>query len=302
MNRRLTGILAWCALGLIVAIPGTDVLMKSGDSASIDVAQVAEIDPSDMLGPNLLDTSLTPEQIAAFEEIGAASFFQPPLSAADQSVVETADATDAPMSDTLPPIVPLGVAKSTEIQSVSVAKTEAVPLAPVAIAEVEAAIASDADLILDLAEENLEVAAIEPMAPLVEPKQAPVPMPANLRPIRVNTPVIERESAAPLELQFEDDLRSRVNIIETARQPVVVVDEPVNEPFWGDNPRYNDGRRLDTFTSEEIARADDASDSQFYEIWADNNRPAGFQRRGSFSEQLPARRGSSVRLDLLQNN
>lgn len=321
MNRRFTGLLAWCALGLVVAIPSTDVLLKATGDALSDSDRAAALEAANRVGPQLADRETRPVIVLGADVATPVS--QPFLPIDQEPDVEIGVAVNVPPpTKALPTIVPLSAKPVEEIDVAATPKgvvelnsdpisaSKITPVAPLDMGQSEKGVASEVAVEPNLLEmdggvpvqENLEVAAIEPVeVPIVENRSAPVPMPADLRPKPV---VTSRATSQDIERgtpELEEGVRSSVNVIEVSRRPVVDLEEPVNQPFWGDNPQYRNGRRLDSFGSDEVVRADDASDSAFYELWEKENRPAGFRSRGSFSEQLPARRGSAIRLDLLQN-
>lgn len=262
MNRGWTGLLAWSVLALVIAVPSTEILMTRNDGA--DASKVFVGPPvADAAGENDADAAVLP--------------FQPET--APVRVVLSTESKALP----LPPIVPAGAPNKPVADEVLVPKeTSVVPA--------------------------LETAALdagEPKAPttthpeyvgaesLIVPN-APTPMPVLARPRQ--TAVINQPSAPQTQLQ-RDVSQSIATVRTTVRDAPALrgeVFEPDHSRFWGDDPRYRGRENLQAFES------DDASDSSFYELWKSENRPAGFQRRGSFEEQLPARRGSAVRLDLLQ--
>ncbi len=140
--------------------------------------------------------------------------------------------------------------------------------------------------------ETLSVAVADPQAAPVA-VTAPKPLPASMRP---PAPVRASRSVAT----FEDEVRASVDNLRAAgRRAPAFEDYSDRQPVWGDDPRLRRGQQLETFAPGGFV-ADDSSDSEFYELWREEQRPVGFRRSGSFEEQLPARRGSGIRMDLLQ--
>lgn len=319
MNRRVTGLLAWCGLALVIAVPSAEVLFSGGDdtigvaapqdAASADfavpqkptgkVATTAAADmpfqplaesvasADDLAGPELDATSGAPEQISE-PLIAGKPLPLPPIVPAGARLPETKVAVVDPSA----PIVdaPDAAQGATEV---AVLKNDAP-----SVENLDAQVPSAAPTEVIAQEELVETAA--PTAPVVV-ALAPVPQPYKERPAYV-TATARQSVTPPARVEAETQVRggrSFVRLRAATRLRGEAIDG--DAPFWGDNPRLRTGRRLDSFPSVEIlADEDDASDSGFYELWQDDNQTAGFRRNGSFEEQLPARRGSSVRLDLLQ--
>lgn len=129
---------------------------------------------------------------------------------------------------------------------------------------------------------------------------APIPMPASMRPTEPPREVV----ASVSDESFVEDVRASIGNIRRANntqaQPVVFQKAPSGETDLGYDPQFGERlQRLDTFPFEDFQRDDFAGDSEFYELWAEGEKPAGFSRFGSFSEQFPTRHGNGVRLDLV---
>lgn len=324
MNRRVTGLLAWCGLALVIAVPSAEVLFSGGDdtigvaapqdAASADfavpqkptgkVATTAAADmpfqplaesvasADDVAGPELDTTSGAPEQISE-PLIAGKPLPLPPIVPAGARLPETKVAVVEPNA----PIVetPTAAQGATEVAQVAVLEDDTP-----SVENLDAQVPSAAPTEVIAQEDLVETAA--PIAPeVVVVALAPVPQPYKERPAYV-TATARQSVTPPARVEAETQVRggrSFVRLRAATRLRGEAIDG--DAPFWGDNPRLRTGRRLDSFPSVEIlADEDDASDSGFYELWQDENQTAGFRRNGSFEEQLPARRGSSVRLDLLQ--
>ena len=152
------------------------------------------------------------------------------------------------------------------------------------------------------APEVVQVAMVDEVQPLFNEPEivAPIPMPAYKRPA-----VPQRETVASVSTDsFVEDVRASIGNIRRAKnvpvQPIVFHDLPNREADLGYDPQFNErSQRPDTFPFRDFQRNDYAGDSEFYELWAEGEKPAGFSRFGSFSEQFPARRGNGIRLDLV---
>lgn len=165
----------------------------------------------------------------------------------------------------------------------------------------ETALASEAgDVVAGGKGEQLRQTAAIAKAPAV----APQPMPAYLRP----TPPAQVATTS-----FEEDVRQSIENIRTARDRVEPVPDdgqliwsrdPYRTSYDYDDPYgdpYDDGgETLEPFAPGEFAPDDYAGDSAFYQAWRTRRQPQEFRNSGSFTEQLPARRGTGIRLDLLQ--
>lgn len=319
MNRQWTGWLAWCALAVIVAVPSADIVFSQPETTPSVV--VADVERQPFIGPMPVDPERTtdPFQGPVLETIESVKVPDPvkvmepaivletPLVLPDTPpVIEVAEPspllTDKIKPVPLAPTIPLDFRIVGDQRMVTALRnTNPVPAETSEnVVAVDNEALSETPLVEVVPEvENLEtvvVANSDPDAsalPITGTIVAPIPMPVALRPA---SPAGQRNS-------LEDDVRLSIETIRTARQgnSVVELRPDDRDNFLAEDVAPSRGlQRLDRIDRDSFSRDDYAGDSAFYELWEEENRPSGFSRRGSFEEQLPARRGRSVRLDLVQ--
>lgn len=296
MNPRLTGWLAWSVLAVIIAVPSAkNVFFESdNDRAVDDVVLVSVAEPvvkQPFFGPiparntRTNDPFALPVRAPAKPRVASIKVQEP-------DVLLTPVVTRAPRIVGDPGMainVTPRVSAEPDLQALDAVDT------PVLISDVvqPASVGEPIPIEFRVGDGAVLDVAITDLVP-TSPARAvlvPVPMPVSLRP------------AAPIvSASFEGDVRKSIENIRTARRTEMRVENfDNNGAGWGDDPRFRrGGRRLDTFASGEVFSENYAGNSAFYELWAEDEKPSSFRRNGSFEEQLPARRGRGIRMDLLQ--
>lgn len=246
--------------------------LKLGTEPAVETKAVAAIEQETPQQKGAAMTPVVPMAIRVVGDQGMAPLPVKPVPEAGKTAVEPAKADADPASGT------------TELAAIPEAAGQAI--APVELR------GSD--------NKTLKVAVTPPVTEPVT-ALAPKPLPASLRPPE---PVRTSRSVAT----FEEEVRASIDNVRAGSRRAPAYGDPVypvyddyseDAPVWGDDPRLRRGQQLESFAPGDFAE-DDPSDSEFYEVWRQEQRPAGFTRSGSFEEQLPARRGSAVRMDLLQ--
>lgn len=304
MNRQWTGWLAWSALALVIAVPSADIVFSQPETPELASSEATETDSEQQsfFGPMLPeqnpDLALKPRPTGVIDTPSVVEIAEPaPLVLPEPTAVlpETPpviEVVEAPVAiaDKIKP-VPMAPSIPLDFRIVGdermVTALRPIETAPAVVPEeaVEVSALSQS--------ETIDVPFGEPLA-LETALVAPVPMPASMRPV---TPVTQPSS-------FEEDVRQSIETIRTARrddQPVVLAEDDDERLTLREVQQLQQGpQRLDTINSGGFADNRTVRSSGFSDIREGREQPLGFSRRGSFEEQLPARRGDSVRLDLLQ--
>lgn len=311
MNRQWTGWLAWSALALVIAVPSADIVFSQPETPELASIETAETDSEQQsfFGPMLPeqnpDLALKPRSTVVIETPSVVEIAEPaPLVLPEPTAIlpETPpviDVVEAPIAiaEKIKP-VPMAPSIPLDFRIVGdermVTALRPVETAPVVIPDETIVVPEETFEISELPQaETIGVPFGEPL-PLETARVAPVPMPASMRPV---TPVTQTGS-------FQDDVRQSIETIRTARrdeQPVVLAEDGGERLTLREVQQLQQGpQRLDTINSSGFANNSTVRSNGFSDIREGRERPLGFSRRGSFEEQLPARRGDSVRLDLLQ--
>lgn len=296
MTRRWTGWLAWGALALVIGGPSADIFFFREDN---NTTATAEAEQQAFVGPLPVESAQTAEPAEV------------PLT--NVAAIDPVVLPDAPVTlPETPPVIELAKPAFAIEEKIRPAQVEpAIPL--------DFRIVGDQRMVTalrpveDLPDvksdvEDLLIKTPEPVAVLeaeeAEPGELVLPLEtAIVEPVPL--PRLRRSDALPEITPLDDSLVSvPVETMIPVREESTVVVTSVEEErlTLQEAQELSPGpQRLDIANQASSGAANRPTNSGFSELWDVESRPRGFTRNGgSFAEQLPETRGSSVRLDLLQ--
>ncbi len=296
MNRKLSKIFAWSALAILIIVPSSDILTSKpinnfGDIAKYErlnkptfqeIGRRAKLDSEPLAFGSEAPKNLNKDEVSSkSEEIASQQ-----ITMTKQGVRIVGDVGMATNISN----VRLAIQNRLTKKELYLSDSNASPI--IKNIEQETAIALTPPVLVA----NIEMPELEEILEKTT-STAPIPMPRLVRATKntvataqVATKVKQIAQARKItktsnqhglyKVDFYDLVASRANKQDDNLQ--LVVQQPNRQ-------------RLDR-----VNQRTPANQSEFFLVWQNQQRTQGFRQTGSFVEQLPARRGSGIRLDLIK--